>query len=151
MHTYFRRRVGRSLALALLAGCAGCAGAATEPPPGAAGTFVLRAVRPQAGSELAVPAVHATGGAGDSVRVLSGAFALRGARWSARTEQEVVAAGGPARARTLEEGGSWTVAEERGGRVVLELYPGRPATADRPWTAVLAGDTLYYGRGVYVR
>jgi len=39
----------------------------------------------------------------------------------------------------------------RGGRLVLDLYPGRMVTADRPWTAVLAGDTVHYGPGVFVR
>ncbi|HEU0076187.1 MAG TPA: hypothetical protein VFQ76_00985, partial [Longimicrobiaceae bacterium] len=147
MHSYVRRQFRHSLALALLAGCAG---GATEPGPEAAGTFVLRTVRPGPGSELAVPAAYAVGGAGDSVRVLGGAFTLGGGRWSVRSEQEVVS-GGVARGRTLEEGGSYTVAEEGGGRRVLDLYPGRLVTADRPWTAVLAGDTLHYGYGVYVR
>ena len=137
-----------SLALVLLAGCAG---GATSPDETTSGTFVLRALRPRAGSELAVPAVHAVGSAGDSVRVLGGTFTLEGTSWSVRFEEEVVPEGGAARPRVLEERGSFAVAEAGGGRRVLDLYPGRFVTADRPWTAVLAGDTVHYGYGVFVR
>ncbi len=139
----------RSLALVLLAGCAG--GATSPDDETVSGTFALRAVRPQAGSELAVPAALPTGSAGDSVRVLGGTFTLEGTSWSVRFEQEVVAGGGEGRARVLEERGSFAVAEAGGGRRVLDLYPGRFVTADRPWTAVLAGDTVHYGYGVFVR
>lgn len=141
-------RFPRSLALVLLAGCAG---GATSPDETTSGTFALRAVRPQAGSELAVPAVHSTGSAGDSVRVLGGRFTLEGTSWTVRFEQEVVPGSGEVRARVLEERGSVAVAEAGGGRRVLDLYPGRFVTADRPWTAVLAGDTVHYGYGVFVR
>lgn len=139
--------LGRSLALLLLAGCAG---GATGPDDVASGTYVLRAVRPGEGVELAVPATHAVGVTADSVRVLGGSFVLEGGRWSVRTEQ-VVMAGGEARGRTLEESGEFAVDGELGGRLVLDLYPGRLVTADRPWTALLAGDTVHYGYGVYVR
>jgi hypothetical protein len=141
-------RTLRSLALLLLAGCAGGATSPDEPP---SGTFVLRAVRPQAGSQLAVPAAYPLGGAGDSVRVLGGSFTLEGSSWSVRFEQEVVPRSGEVRPRVLEERGSFAVTEAGGGRMVLDLYPGRFATADRPWTAVLAGDTVAYGYGVFVR
>jgi hypothetical protein len=141
-------RFPRSLALLLLAGCAG---GATGPEDTASGTFLLRAVRPQAGGELAVPATYPLSGAGDSVRVLGGSFTLEGASWSVRFEQEVVPRGGEVRPRVLEERGRFVVAEARGRRLVLDLYPGRPVTADRPWTAVLAGDTVHYGPGVFVR
>lgn len=142
-------RTLRSLALLLLAGCAGGATSPDDDP--ASGTFVLRAVRPQAGSEVAVPGAYPLSGAGDSVRVLGGSFTLEGASWSVRFEQEVVARGGEVRPRVLEERGSFAVTEAGGGRRVLDLYPGRFATADRPWTAVLAGDTVSYGPGVFVR
>ncbi|HEV2735000.1 MAG TPA: hypothetical protein VGV85_09165, partial [Longimicrobiaceae bacterium] len=138
----------RFLALVFLAGCAG---GATGPDEPASGSFALRAVRPQAGIELAVPAAYATGTGGDSVRVLGGAFTLEGTSWSVRFEQELVARGGEVRPRVLEERGSFAVTEAGGGRRVLDLYPGRPVTADRPWTAVLAGDTVHYGPGVFVR
>ena len=141
-------RFPRCLALLLLAGCAG---GATGPEEPVSGTFVLRAVRPQAGSELAVPAAYPLSGAGDSVRVLGGSFTLEGGSWSVRFEQEVVPRGGEVRPRVLEERGRFEVAEARGGRLVLDLYPGRMVTADRPWTAVLAGDTVHYGPGVFVR
>jgi hypothetical protein len=142
-------RLPRSLALLLLA--AGCAGGATDPDDTASGTFVLRAVRPQAEIELAVPAAYPLSGAGDSLRVLGGSFTLEGSGWSVRFEQEVVPRGGAARPRVLEERGSFVVAEATGRRLVLDLYPGRLVTADRPWTAVLAGDTVHYGPGVFVR
>ncbi|HEX8271748.1 MAG TPA: hypothetical protein VF615_03785 [Longimicrobiaceae bacterium] len=145
MHPHVR--LGRSLALVLLAGCAG---GATGPDDAASGTFVLRAVRPGDGVELAVPATHAVGVTADSLRVLGGSFVLEGGRWSVRTE-EVVVAGGEARGRTREESGDFAVEREPGGRLVLDLYPGKFVTADRPWTALLAGDTVHYGYGVYVR
>ncbi len=138
----------RSLALVLLAGCAG---GATSPDESPSGTFVLRAVRPQAGSQLAVPAGYPLSGAGDSVRVLGGTFTLEGTSWSVRFEQEVVPPSGEVRPRVLEERGSFAVTEAGGGRLVLDLYPGRFVTADRPGTAVLAGDTVAYGPGVFVR
>ena len=143
--------VSRSLRSPALLLLAGCAAGATSPGEPASGTFVLRAVRPQAGSELAVPAAYPLSGAGDSVRVLGGAFTLEGTSWSVRFEQELVARGGEVRPRVLEERGSFAVTEAGGGRRVLDLYPGRPVTADRPWTAVLAGDTVHYGPGVFVR
>jgi hypothetical protein len=141
-------RFPRSLALLLLAGCAG---GATDPDDTTSGTFVLRTVRPTAGSELAVPAAYPLSGAGDSVRVLGGSFTLEGASWSVRFEQVVVSRTGEVRPRVLEERGSFVVADAEGRRLVLDLYPGRPVTADRPWTAVLAGDTVHYGPGVFVR
>lgn len=140
-------RLCSTLALVLLAGCAG---GATGPDDVASGTFVLRAVRPQDGVELAVPATHPLGVTADSLRVLGGSFVLEAGRWSVRTEQ-VVMAGGEARGRVLEESGDFAVEREPGGRLVLDLYPGRLVTADRPWTALLAGDTVHYGYGVYVR
>lgn len=147
MHAHALRSLRRSCAILLLAAC----GEATAPSP-PAGSFAMRAVQVQPEGVARLPATLPGAAPGDSTRWVAGAFVLGAeGRWSVRIEQELRPAGGEARTRVLEEAGEWAVRERRGGRLVLELYPGRPMTADRPWTAVLSGDTVHYGAGVFVR
>ncbi|MDP9347553.1 MAG: hypothetical protein M3P24_00140 [Gemmatimonadota bacterium] len=75
----------------------------------------------------------------------------RDGSWSVRYEQELFFYAAPSRARVLETGGRYVVQEGTAGRLVLNLYPNDAITADRPGIAVLNGDTLAYGPGVFVR
>lgn len=138
---------------ALLA-CVALATCTSEPvaPAPASGTYVLSALQGASGELISVPALVPTGTPGDSTHILGGAFELGGGRtWSVWRETELHSGGAVIDRRTIELAGRYAAEPSPRDGLVLNLYPDGPVTADRPWTALVHGDTLYYGVGVFVR
>jgi hypothetical protein len=139
------------LALTVFSGIAACAGEPVAPTP-LAGTYVLSALRTATGEVVPIPASVPTGSPGDSTRFVGGTFVLGVAdAWSVRQQTEFRSGGVPRETRTAEDAGRFSVTDRQQESLVLDLYPDRPVTADRPWTALVRGDTIEYGVGVFVR
>jgi hypothetical protein len=117
-----------------------------------AGSYQLRALFTEPDQQLLVPVSLPLPTPGDSLRVTEGAFTFNADKtWQVKVQTVPVHGGVAGTPNTRLESGSFAIKERTATRIVLDLYPGRFATADRPWSVSAAGDTVYYGNQIFVR
>jgi hypothetical protein len=135
-----------------LAGCGDFVGPDPHIPEAMVGEYTLRLVGSDGDEWVAVPGSLPRLTPGDSVRIDGGVFTLRAdGTWQVAVQSQPVFGGVPGQPQASVYAGNFAFKERTGERVVLDLYPNRFVTADRPWTLVVSGNTLYYGALVFVR